>query len=353
MKSAFPVWGIINFCLLCFLLRRWLSRSARQFFSARHHRIDSNIKSIASELLDLKKILNESEKKIKNINGELQSIIRVSEEAALYERWAAIDKGENEAVKLKREMEYNFAREQKKRVGELKKRIFEGAFESCAMELSEGLGDDQRKKIMDKFLAEIEKYKILFQDVERHLPREGRFRVGYRYAYAFFLMHEEMGNLEEGRNCLNEFTKILDENDVLRQRFLEMDLPKNERIAIAKDLLDAMCDDDKFKNFIFLLIANDRIKNIYEIRDIYDSLYKDLLGICDVEITAATEDDADRALKAIMQKFGDGINYKIEAKSTADPSVIGGMKIRVGDKVVDDTVKCRWNRMYDQMLGGF
>ncbi|PKO84639.1 MAG: F0F1 ATP synthase subunit delta [Betaproteobacteria bacterium HGW-Betaproteobacteria-11] len=98
------------------------------------------------------------------------------------------------------------------------------------------------------------------------------------------------------------------------------------------------------KNFVRVLVDNDRLVVLPEISAVYDSLKHAQEGIKDAEITSAFAMD-EFALKNLLtgleQKFG----CQIQANVTIDPELIGGVRIAVGDEVIDASVRGKLSAM--------
>lgn len=92
------------------------------------------------------------------------------------------------------------------------------------------------------------------------------------------------------------------------------------------------------ENFVRVLVDNDRLSVVSEIATLFDDLRSAHEGSKDAEITSAFPID-DVALKALVADLERKFNCKVQATVTLDPTLIGGVRIAVGDEVIDASVR--------------
>ena len=113
-------------------------------------------------------------------------------------------------------------------------------------------------------------------------------------------------------------------------------------------LLYEMTKDEKgvgltkvVKTFIQLLIKNRALHTMPRIERMYKDYYNVQEKVVDVEVTAARE-----VAKKVMIDIGKQLGEKnIEMKVWEDEKLLGGARIKVGDYMIDDTLKARLTRL--------
>jgi F-type H+-transporting ATPase subunit delta len=123
--------------------------------------------------------------------------------------------------------------------------------------------------------------------------------------------------------------------------------------ADVERLLLAVCGDkldEAGANLIKLLVEYDRIGLLPDIVAIYEELKAQDEGTLEAEITAAIELDAAQ-VKALVDQLQTKFGKKVEATVKVDPEIIGGIKIVVGDTVIDASVRGRLQELAYTLKG--
>ncbi len=94
------------------------------------------------------------------------------------------------------------------------------------------------------------------------------------------------------------------------------------------------------QNLIKVLIENNRISILPAIKSAFEELKAQDEGVLDTQIVAAAKPSA-AEIKDLVKRLEAKFGKKIEANVTVDPELIGGIKIIVGDTVIDASVKAQ------------
>lgn len=114
-------------------------------------------------------------------------------------------------------------------------------------------------------------------------------------------------------------------------------------LGVTGDKLEALVAKEA-RNFIQVLVQNNRLELTPHIRGLYESLKREHEGVLEAQVISALPigDDQMKSLVATLEaKF----KRKITARLEIDSQLIGGVKIVVGDKVIDATVRGRLDAM--------
>jgi F-type H+-transporting ATPase subunit delta len=107
------------------------------------------------------------------------------------------------------------------------------------------------------------------------------------------------------------------------------------------ELLIGICDeqfDDEGRNFLRLLIENNRLSLVPAIAELFEIYKSQDEGTIDVDISTAytfSKEDKHRFDEALRKAFGKKVNMHIHV----DKSLIGGVLVRAGDQVIDGSVR--------------
>ena len=175
-----------------------------------------------------------------------------------------------------------------------------------------------------------------------------RATVATEYAQAVFDTATEKGELDVWRADLNIIAATVREptlSGMLRSASLS---PSQKMEAISRRLVRV---GSQTLNFVRLLIEQDRIELIDQILSEYERLLDThYLGVEYVEITTAIPLDEEQK-ERISRRLSEITSKQIRLSTLTNPSILGGMIIRIGDRVIDGSVR---NKLIElkQSLGG-
>jgi F-type H+-transporting ATPase subunit delta len=155
------------------------------------------------------------------------------------------------------------------------------------------------------------------------------------YAEAVYLLAEEKNQADEWSETL-EFLNQVTSDKLLKQL---ADNPKISKEMLEKAMM-GICQgqlNDEGLNFVKLLIKNNRLQLVAEITGQYEVKKAEKSGLLDVTVTSAfpmSGDDVKELTTSLSASFGKQVKISVEE----DSSLIGGMVIRVGDKVIDGSL---------------
>jgi F-type H+-transporting ATPase subunit delta len=175
--------------------------------------------------------------------------------------------------------------------------------------------------------------------------------TGRRYATAAFNVAAESGDFDAWLNTLNDFARILHMPSA-RTVFMSPAVPKSEKRAALDKLLGNATP--MVRNFLHILAERDRLVEVPGIADALGELINQRRGIITADVTTAVPLDAEmerlvaQRLAAYLHRDAD----KVIIRSKVDPAIIGGVVARVGDQLIDDSVRGRLERLRRTLAGG-
>lgn len=98
------------------------------------------------------------------------------------------------------------------------------------------------------------------------------------------------------------------------------------------------------RNFVQVLVQNSRLDLMPLIRAHYEALKREKEGVLEAKIISALE-MSDEQVKQLIAQLESKYQRKVTAQIETDTSLIGGVKIVVGDKVIDATVRGKLDAM--------
>jgi len=162
------------------------------------------------------------------------------------------------------------------------------------------------------------------------------------YARALFEVATEQGKLDLVREQLGQFADALNENGDLRVFFFSPYFSTEEKKdGLHRALLDA---DPAIVNFLETLLERHRMPVIFRIRDEFQRLWDAENKLLPVEVTSAVDLDAATG-KSIGERIGEQTGQRVELTSRVDPSILGGIVLRVGNSILDASIKHRLDQL--------
>jgi F-type H+-transporting ATPase subunit delta len=166
------------------------------------------------------------------------------------------------------------------------------------------------------------------------------------YARALFEAAKDDGVLDRAHEELGQFADTLDEDRNLQVFLFSPYFSSEEKKdGIRRIVSDA---DERVLNFLELLAERHRMPALFRVRRIFDSLWAEENKLLPVVVTSATELDAG-LVEDIGKRIQDQTGRKVELSSNVDPDVLGGLMVRVGNMVLDATVRNRLEQLRKQV----
>jgi F-type H+-transporting ATPase subunit delta len=166
------------------------------------------------------------------------------------------------------------------------------------------------------------------------------------YARSLFEAAKERGKLDEVRDQLGKVAAALGEDRNLQVFFFSPYFSTEEKKdGLRKTVTGA---DELVANFLELLIENHRVPAIFRVRRVYDELWADENKLLPVQITSAVELDA-KVVKEIADEIGKRTGRKIDLATEVEPDILGGIVVRVGNSILDASIRNRLERLRKQV----
>jgi F-type H+-transporting ATPase subunit delta len=162
------------------------------------------------------------------------------------------------------------------------------------------------------------------------------------YAEALFEVAREKGNLDAIREQLAQFVEALDDNRELQVFFFSPYFSSEEKREGISRALDGA--EPELVNFLRLLAEKHRMPVIFRIRRTFDRLWAEENKLLEVEVTSAVELDP-KIVDRIGSEIENQTGRQVELRSTVDGDILGGLVLRVGNMVLDASVRHKLERL--------
>jgi F-type H+-transporting ATPase subunit delta len=169
------------------------------------------------------------------------------------------------------------------------------------------------------------------------------------YGRSLFQVAQEQGKLDELREQLGQFADALDQHRELAVFFFSPYFSTQEKRDALGTLLDGA--DEIFVNFLSLLIENHRMPVIFRIRHEYERLWDEENRTLPVQITSAIALD-DATTESLGKTIGERAGRKVTLAARVDPDILGGIIIRVGNSILDASIRNRLEQLRRHVAQG-
>jgi len=162
------------------------------------------------------------------------------------------------------------------------------------------------------------------------------------YAAAVFKRAKETNATEKWSQSLAFIAAILGNKDIS----VVVDNPKVGSQKIV-DLILGICEgqvDKEGENFLKLLVHNKRLALLPYVAEIFEAYKAEDEGYVDVDVFTAYP-FADTVQQRFTETLEKKLNKKVHMKVTVDASLIGGVLVRAGDRVIDGSIKGQLQHM--------
>jgi len=166
------------------------------------------------------------------------------------------------------------------------------------------------------------------------------------YARSLFEVAQEQEKLDEVRDQIGEFADALSESRELQTFFFSPYFSTEEKKKGLDTALDGA--DETVQNFLALLIENHRMPALFRIRRELDRMWQEVNQLLPVQVTSAVELDVG-VTSRIGEEIGRQTGRKVELTTTVDPDVLGGIVLRVGNSILDASIRTRLERLRKQV----
>ncbi len=167
-------------------------------------------------------------------------------------------------------------------------------------------------------------------------------KIARVYGDSLFEVAKEGDKLDEIHEQLTAFADAMDESHDLRVFLFSPYFSSREKREGLENALSGV--DDELMNFLGLLADKHRMPAIFRIRDRFDELWAEENRRLDVTLTSAVELDAD-VVERVGKEIERQTDRRIEISADVDPEVLGGLVLRVGNMVLDASIRTKLERL--------
>jgi F-type H+-transporting ATPase subunit delta len=165
-----------------------------------------------------------------------------------------------------------------------------------------------------------------------------------QYATALADIVLEQGAAEPARKQLADFKEAYAESAELRNFLATPAVAREAKHAVIEQLVARLGASSIVRNFLFVIVDNQRIQLLPEIAGSFDQVLRQRQGVAEAEVASAVE--LNEGQKTVLLRTLEHLTKKkIRAKYSLEPGLVGGAVVRIGDTIYDGSLRNRLNQL--------
>lgn len=175
--------------------------------------------------------------------------------------------------------------------------------------------------------------------------------IARRYAKALLIIGKEDGQAEAYGKELDGFAKLMVKEKALEQAICNPLYGASGRKNVLEAVIDKVGISKIVASFLLLLFDKGRFEFISDINEFYQKLADELKGVLRASLVSASElssETVEKIRATLSKRTGKDIILQVEQ----DPSLIGGIVSRIGDLVLDGSIKSQLLNMRESLKRG-
>jgi F-type H+-transporting ATPase subunit delta len=171
-----------------------------------------------------------------------------------------------------------------------------------------------------------------------------------RYATALFDLAEETGSVDKVGADLDRFATMMDGSEDLTRLVRSPVFSSAEQIAALDDIFAAAGIKSVAANFIKLVAQNRRLFAVRDMISAYRTLVAQARGQVAAEVVSA-EQLSPSQVSRLKDELKASVGSDVELSQVVDPSILGGLIVKVGSRMVDNSLRTKLQNLKVAMKG--
>jgi F-type H+-transporting ATPase subunit delta len=167
------------------------------------------------------------------------------------------------------------------------------------------------------------------------------------YAEALFRVVQAEGELDRVEDEMFRFGKLLEQNNELKQALSDQGVDKQQREKVLDELLADKVSPHTL-GLLSFIVTQGRARQLPQILEQLSQLAADARQMVVAEVRSAIPLD-EKQQADLAASLSKATNKKVTVKVIIDPSILGGVVAKVGDTVIDGSIKHRLDQLKEQV----
>ncbi|MHC5157213.1 MAG: ATP synthase F1 subunit delta [Planctomycetota bacterium] len=180
------------------------------------------------------------------------------------------------------------------------------------------------------------------------MARNARHLIHEIYSDVMFELAEDAGLVEQVMDDLDAVAEVMKEEPEFLSLLTLGQVKEDEKAKMIRRVFKGRINDLTL-DFLCVLAKRNRMNFVYGIGDRYQVLMDERKNLHRIEVTLAKEPTDEQAEK-IKADIRDALNAEIKLSVNIDPEILGGIIIKKGDLMVDNSVRTILSRTVDAIM---
>jgi F-type H+-transporting ATPase subunit delta len=168
------------------------------------------------------------------------------------------------------------------------------------------------------------------------------------YAKSLLELATERKMAEDTGQQLLAIRQVLESNREFAEYLRDPGISRQERIATINRIFGGRASDLVLK-FLGVLGEHDRLRLLVEIENAYADLYEEQVGNVEVDVTSVSALSPEQ-VELVRQRVSAALGKNAVVHQYVDASILGGLVLRVQDKMIDASVRYQLKAIHDRLL---
>ncbi len=172
-------------------------------------------------------------------------------------------------------------------------------------------------------------------------------KIARVYATALYQAAAEAGRVEAVRRDLGEFVQAVETSAELHQLLVAEEVSDARKTEVLLELTEG--GDEFMRNLLRLVVDKKRESELPAIYRAFVELVEQAQGLVHVEVVSAVA-LTPTLQEALRTKIESSLRKTVELALSVDPEILGGLRLRVGDRVADASVRHRLEKLRELLI---
>jgi F-type H+-transporting ATPase subunit delta len=168
------------------------------------------------------------------------------------------------------------------------------------------------------------------------------------YARSLFELAEQRGQLESVSAEVAQIQELLEQNPAFATLLADPSVKRTDREGMLQRALEGHASPLVY-NFLLVLSSHDRLGQLSGVLEAFQALVDAKLGKVEVDVTTASALNAEE-LSEVRERVSRALGCDAVVHPYVDESIIGGMILRIGDRLIDGSVRAQLEAMRKKLL---